>query len=118
VSVKEKMNSMGTVPELPVVDVDAHNSITEMHSAFEIGWLYRQRDWSRVARSCGEYSFGRGSRHSKLPFHWVFAEDIDASYQTESLGANIVILWKKSLGEYVQFTVKDSRREPFYFHHD
>jgi hypothetical protein len=44
-------------------------------------------------------------RKRKPPFepgvHWVFAEDIDASYQElKSLGANIGILGKKSLGDY------------------
>jgi hypothetical protein len=48
------------------------------------------------------YSFGRGIRRSNPPVHWVFAEDIDASYQElQSLGANIVDpLEKKSLGDY------------------
>jgi uncharacterized glyoxalase superfamily protein PhnB len=51
--------------------------------------------------------------------HWVFATNIDATYQElKSLGANIVEpLEKKSWG-LTQFTVEDLDGNRFYFHHD
>jgi hypothetical protein len=38
------------VPELPVADVEAHNGITEMHSALRLDGFTRHRNWSRVTR--------------------------------------------------------------------
>ena len=62
-------------------------------------------------------------RKRKLPFepgvHWVFAEDIDASYQElESPGANIVGPVKKKPWGLRQFTVEDLDGNLFYLHHD
>src|SRR6266550_4361823 len=51
--------------------------------------------------------------------HWVFAEDIDASYQElKSLGANIVDPLERKPWGLRQFTVKDLDGNLFYFHHD
>jgi hypothetical protein len=59
-------------------------------------------------------------RKKEPPFepavHWVFAEDIDASYQElKSLGANIVDPLEKKPWGLRQFTVKDLEREPLLF---
>jgi len=72
---------------------------------FEIGWLYPGKEnWGPCPRGDmgADIFFGRESRRSKPAIHWVFAEDIDASYQElKSLGANIVDpLEKKGLGGY------------------
>ena len=51
--------------------------------------------------------------------HWVYAEDIDASYQElKSLGANIVEPLEKKPWGLRQFTVEDLDGNLFYFHHD
>jgi hypothetical protein len=62
-------------------------------------------------------------RKPKSPFepgvHWVFTEDIDASYQElQSLGANIVGPLKKKPWGLGQFTVEDLDGNLFYLHHD
>ncbi len=102
-SAKEKMNSIGKpVPELPVADVERAQQHYRDALGFEIGWLYPGKEIGAVShRDMGPVFF----RKRKPPFepavHWVFAEDIDASYQElKSLGANIVDPLEKSLGDY------------------
>ena len=64
--------------------------------------------------------FFRKREHRFEPaVHWVFAEDIEASYnELKSSGANVVEpLEEKSWG-LRQFTVDDLDGNRFYFHHD
>ena len=61
-------------------------------------------------------------RKRELPFepavHWVFAEDIDATYQElQALGANIVEPLEVKPWGLRQFTVKDLDGNLFYIHH-
>ena len=57
--------------------------------------------------------------NKKKPTGWVFADDIDASYQElQSSGANIVEPLKKKPWGLRHFTVKDLDGNIFYFHHD
>ena len=99
---KEKMTSIGQpVPELPVADIERAQQHYRDALGFEIEWLYPGKEIGAVSRDKVTIFF----RKRKPPFepviHWVFAEDIDASYQElQSLGANMWILWKKSLGDY------------------
>jgi hypothetical protein len=79
---------------------NAHNSNRDA-LGFEIGWLYPGKEIGAVSRGDVAVFF----RKRKSPFepavHWVFAEDIDASYrELKSLGANIVDPLEKSLGDY------------------
>jgi predicted enzyme related to lactoylglutathione lyase len=102
VGAKEKMTSTGRpVSELPVADVERAQRHYRDALGFEIGWLYPGKEIGAVSRDKVAIFF----RKRKPPFepavHWVFAEDIDASYQElKSLGANIVDPLKKSLGDY------------------
>src|SRR5271169_4806512 len=99
---KVKMSSIGRpVPELPVADVERAQQHYRDALGFEIGWLYPDKGIGAVSRGdMGPIFF----RKRKPPFepavHWVFAEDIDASYQElKSSGANIVDpLEKKAVG--------------------
>ena len=98
---KEKMSPIGQpVPELPVADVERAQQHYRDALGFKIGWLYPGKEIGSVLRHGVTIFF----RKRKLPFepavHWVFAEDIDASYQElNSSGANIVEpLEKKTLG--------------------
>ena len=51
--------------------------------------------------------------------HWVFAEDIDATYgELGSSGANIVEPLEKKPWGLRQFTVEDLDGNRFYYHHD
>ena len=118
---KEKMNSIGRpVPELPVVDVEGAQQHYRDALGFEIGWLYPGKEIGSVSHGdMGPIFF----RKRKSPFepavHWVFAEDIDASYQElKSSGANIVDPLEKKPWGLRQFTVQDPDGNLFYFHHD
>jgi len=104
VGAKEKMNSIGqAVPELPVADVE------------------RAQQHYRGAVSRGDVAifFRKRTPPFEPAVHWVFAEDIDASYQElKSSGANIVDPLEKKPWGLRQFTVKDLDGNLFYFHHD
>ena len=68
---------------------NAHNSITEMYSALRLDGFTQAKRLGPCHAGSGDILWKR-----KPPFepavHWVFAEDIDASYQElKSLGANI-----------------------------
>jgi uncharacterized glyoxalase superfamily protein PhnB len=120
VAVKEKMNSIGQpVPELPVADVERAQQHYRDVLGFEIGWLYPGKEIGAVSRGNVAIFFRKREPPFEPAVHWVFAEDIDASYlELKSTGANIVEpLGKKPWG-LRQFTVKDLDGNLFYFHHD
>ncbi len=118
---KEKMSSIGRpVPELPVADVERAQQHYRDGLGFEIGWLYPGKEIGAVSLAdMGPDIF----RKRKPPFepavHWVYAEDIDASYQElKSLCANVVDPLETKPWGLRQFTVKDLDGNLFYFHHD
>ena len=120
-SAKEKVTSIGKpVPELPVADVERAQQYYRDALGFEIGWLYPGKEIGAVSHDdMGPIFF----RKKKPPFepavHWVFAEDICASYQElKSSGANIVDPLAKKPWGLQQFTVQDLDGNLFYFHHD
>src|SRR5205809_7839079 len=113
---EKKMRSIGQpVPELPVADVERAQQHYRDALGFEIGWLYPGKGIGAVSRGNVAIFF----RKRKPPFepavHWVFAEDIDASYQElKSLGANIVDPLEKIWG-ITAVHRKGSGREPLLF---
>ena len=117
---REKMNSIGhPVPELPVADVERVQQHYRDALGFEIRWLYPGKEIGAVSRGHVAIFF----RKRKPPFepavHWVFAEDIDTSYQElKSSGANIAEPLEKKPWGLRQFTIKDLDGNLFYFHHD
>jgi uncharacterized glyoxalase superfamily protein PhnB len=118
--VKGKMAAMGQpVPELPVADVERAQQHYRDALGFEIGWLYPGKEIGAVSRDKVVIFFRKRQSPFEPAIHWVFAEDIDASYEElTASGANIVEpLERKSWG-LRQFTVKDLDGNLFYFHHD
>jgi catechol 2,3-dioxygenase-like lactoylglutathione lyase family enzyme len=119
VEVKEKLSSLGApVPELPVLDVERAQQYYRDVLGFEIGWLYPGKGIGAVSRGRVAIFF----RKRELPFepaiHWVFAEDIDATYQElQALGAQIVEPLEVKPWGLRQFTVKDLDGNLFYIHH-
>ena len=117
----EKMNSIGKpVPELPVADVERAQQHYRDALGFEIGWLYSGKEIGAVSRvDMGPIFFRKRKPPFEAAVHWVFAEDIDASYQElKSSGANIVDPLEKKPWGLRQFTVEDLDGNLFYFHHD
>ena len=107
------------VPELPVADVELAQEHYRDVLGFEIGWLYPDKTIGAVSRGDVVIFF----RKTGLPFepavHWVFAEDIDASYgELKSSGANIVEPLETKPWGLRQFTVEDLDGNVFYFHTD
>jgi uncharacterized glyoxalase superfamily protein PhnB len=119
-SAKEKMSPMGRpVPELPVADVERAQRHYRDALGFEIGWVYPGGDIGSVSRGEVAIFFRKRNPPFEPAVHWVYAEDIDASYQElRSLGANIVEPLEKKPWGLRQFTVNDLDGNLFYFHHD
>ena len=119
-STKANRTSIGQpVPELPVADVERAQWHYRDALGFEVGWLNPSKEIGAVSRGHVAIFF----RKRKLPFepavHWVFANDIDASYEElQSFGADIVEPLERKPWGLRQFTVKDLDGNLFYFHHD
>jgi predicted enzyme related to lactoylglutathione lyase len=121
VDTKEKMSSIGRpVPELPVADVERAQLHYRDALGCEIGWLYPGKGIGAVSRGdMGPIFFRKREPPFEPAVHWVFAEDIDRSYQElKALGANIVDPLEKKPWGLRQFTVQDLDGNLFYFHHD
>ena len=118
--VKEKMNALGQpVPELPVADVERAQQHYRDVLGFEIGWLYPGKEIGAVSRGRVAIFFRKRTPPFEPAVHWVFAEDIDGSYEElKSSGANIVDPLEKKPWGLRQFTLKDMDGNIFYFHHD
>ena len=119
-STKQKMTSIGPpVPELPVSDVERAQRHYRDALGFEIGWLYPNKEIGAVSRGRSVIFFRKRQAPFEPAVHWVFAEDIDASYnELQSSGANIVEPLEKKPWGLRQFTVQDLDGNLFYFHHD
>jgi uncharacterized glyoxalase superfamily protein PhnB len=120
VNAKEKLTSIGQpVPELPVADVERAQQHYRDALGFEIGWLYPGKGIGAVSRGHVAIFFRRREPPFEPAIHWIFAEDIDASYkELRSSGANIVEPLEKKPWGLRQFTVQDLDGNLFYFHHD
>lgn len=107
------------VPELPVADVEREQQHYRDTLGFEIGWLYPDKTIGAVSRKDAVIFFRRRELPFETAVHWVFAPDIEATYnELKSLGANIVDPLKKMPCGLTQFTVDDLDGNRFYFHHD
>lgn len=107
------------VPELPVVDVERAQRYYRDTLGFEVGWLYPGSDIGAVSRGEVGIFFRRRQPPFEPAVHWVFAEDVDATYaELKALGANIVEPLERKPWGLRQFTVVDLDGNRFYFHHD
>lgn len=106
-------------PELPVADVERAQQHYRDTLGFEIGWLYPGKEIGSVSRDNVVIFFRRKSQPFEASVHWVFAADIDATYnELRSLGARIVEPLEKKPWGLRQFTVEDLDGNRFYFHCD
>lgn len=107
------------VPELPVADVERAQQYYRDTLGFEIGWLYPGKEIGAVTRGEVAIFFRRKEPPFSPAVHWVFAEDLDATYRELKLsGANIVEPLEKKAWGLRQFTIEDLDGNRFYFHHD
>jgi catechol 2,3-dioxygenase-like lactoylglutathione lyase family enzyme len=106
-------------PELPVADVERAQQHYRDALGFEIGWLYPGKGIGAVWRDNAVIFFRRKTPPFGPAVHWIFAENIDATYrELQSLGANIVDPLEMRPWGQRQFTVRDLDGNLFYFHHD
>lgn len=90
-----------------------------MHSALRLDGFTQAKRLGPCHAVMWRYSFAKREPPFEPAVHWVFAEDIDASYQElKALGANIVDPLETKPWGLRQFTVKDLDGNLFYFHHD
>ena len=98
--------------------LNARSSTIGMHSALRLAGSIRAR-FGAVSRGNVAIFFRKTTPPFEAAVHWVFAEDIDATYnELKSLGANIVERLEKKPRGLRQFTVEDIDGNRFYFHHD
>ena len=117
---KESLTTIGQpVPELPVADVEKAQRYYRDVLGFEIGWLYPGKEIGSVSRGHVAIFFRRRQEPFEPAIHWVFAEDIDATYEEfRSSGSKIVEPLEKKPWGLRQFTVEDLDGNRFYFHCD
>ncbi len=105
------------VPELPVRDVERAQQHYRDALGFDIGWL--EGDIGAVSRDHMAIFFRRRDRPFEPAVHWVFAQNIDATYEElRARGARIVEPLEKKPWGLRQFTVEDIDGNRFYFHCD
>ena len=105
-------------PELPVEDVERAQQHYRDALGFEIGWLVPGGEMGAVSREEIAIFLRRKARPFEAGVNWVFAPDIDATYEElRSRGARIVDpLAKVSWSNMHRFTVEDLDGNRFYFH--
>jgi predicted enzyme related to lactoylglutathione lyase len=120
VSTKPSLTSIGQpVPELPVSDVERAQRHYRDALGFEIGWLHEGGEIGAVSRGKVAIFFRRRTAPFEAGVHWVFADDIDATYdELQSSGAKIVEPLETKPWGLRQFTVEDLDGNRFYFHQD
>jgi len=107
------------VPELPVVDVEKAQQYYRDVLGFEIGWLDPGKGIGAVSRGKAVIFFRRRQEPFEPAIHWIFAADIDATYEEfRSSGSKIVEPLEKKPWGLRQFTVEDLDGNRFYFHCD
>lgn len=107
------------VPELPVEDVVRAQQHYHDALGFEIGWVDPDGDIGAVSREPVAIFFRKRERPFEPAVHWIFAPDLDASYQElRARGARIVEPLATKPWGLRQFTVEDLDGNRFYFHHD
>jgi predicted enzyme related to lactoylglutathione lyase len=105
------------VAELPVTDVERAQRHYRDALGFTIEWLDPSKDIGAASRGEVAVFFRRRDLPFEPAVHWVYAEDIDATYaELAGLGAKITDpLMMKPWGKR-QFTVEDLDGNVFYFH--
>jgi len=107
------------VPELPVADVEKAQQYYRDVLGFEIGWLDPGKGIGAVSRGKAVIFFRRRQEPFEPAIHWIFAADIDATYEEFRSSCSKIVepLEKKPWG-LRQFTLEDPDGNRFYFHCD
>jgi len=114
----ESLTTIGQpVPELPVSDVERAQQYYRDVLGFEVGWLEPGKEIGSVSRGSVAIFFRRRPERFEPAVNWVFAENIDATYQElRASGSKIVQPLERKPWGLRQFTVEDLDGNRFYFH--
>ena len=106
------------VPELPVADVQRAQHHYRDVFDFEIAWLTEGKEIGAVTNGKATLFLRKREPPFEPAIHWVFAEDIDATYRDlQTTGAHITDPLQTKPWGIRQFTVQDLDGNIFYFHH-
>lgn len=106
------------VPELPVSDVSKAQEYYRDIFGCKIEWRYPGGDIGAVSHGETAIFFRRRKGSFEPAVHWVYCEDVDATYQKlADAGANIVEDIEDKPWNIRQFEVRDLDGNIFYFHH-
>jgi len=106
------------VPELPVLDVEKAQAHYRDVLGFEVAWILEDKSMGAAGRDGIAIFFAR-QPHPMPTQHWIFADDIDATYQEmKTRKANIVEDIENKPWNLRQFTIEDLDGHRFTFHHD
>jgi catechol 2,3-dioxygenase-like lactoylglutathione lyase family enzyme len=114
----EKTKLAQPVPQLPVADVEKAQAYYRDVLGFEVGWIDADKSIGAVVRDDIAIFLAKQDQLSPNT-HWIFAIDINASYQEMKLRkANITEDIEDKPWRMRQFTVADADGNRFIFHHD
>ncbi|MGF1465329.1 MAG: VOC family protein [Sandaracinaceae bacterium] len=107
------------VPELPVRDVAEAQAYYRDKLGFEVAWTYPDAAMGAVTRGPLAIFFRRATSSFEPRTHWMFAEDVDATYrEMVDRGADIVDDLGDKPWRLRQFTIADLNGHRFHIHHD
>ena len=107
------------VPELPVADVEQAQRYYRDVLGFDIAWTYPDKEIGAVSRGDVAIFFRRRQGPFEPAVHWVFAENIDATYEEfRSSGSKIVEPLERKPWGLRQFTFEDLDGNRFHVHCD
>jgi uncharacterized glyoxalase superfamily protein PhnB len=107
------------VPQLPVENVEKAQAYYKDILGFEILWTYPDKYIGAVGREHITIFFASTDGPIEPNIHWVFADDVDLTYQEfKDRGADIIDDIETKPWNIRQFTVRDLNGHIFYIHHD
>lgn len=107
------------VPELPVTDVEKAQIYYRDVLGCKIEWIYSGKEIGAVSNGKTAIFFRKRMEPFEPAVNWIFAQDIDAVYQTlVEAGAIITEGIEDKPWGHRQFTIKDPDGNIFYIHQD
>ena len=106
------------VPEIPVANLKNAQEYYRDHLGFKIAWTVPE-DIGAVSNDTTAIFLRQQSGKFEPTIHWIFAEDVDATYlYLANLGAIIIEEIENKPWKHRQFTISDLDGNRFYIHHD
>ena len=104
------------VPELPVKDLNRACDYYCDKLGFQRAWALPEI--AAVARSKAVIFFRLSPASITPQRHWIFADDVDATFEMQARGVVIVDPISNKPWGLRQFTIQDPDGHQFFIHHD